>query len=170
MAGLNISLNISFSPSAIVLLCCRRSTVFFIDSERNETVSLNFPAGFSLLFSRKTSLRMSRWMSAKRRCKVQAPMKGGNFGAKLSLAYHWKYHFSHTWKNVVRDFYGTYHFFNVGKSSFARLIGYNSFAFETLQHSISVSITHYVYNKGLYWLMILPFVDLNWLFATSLQL
>ena len=59
MAGLNISLNISFSRSAIVLLCCRRSTVFFIDSERNETVSLNFPAGFSLLFSRKTSSRMS---------------------------------------------------------------------------------------------------------------
>ena len=56
MAALNISLNISFSPSAIVLLCCRRSTVFFIDSERNETVSLNFRAAFHFCF-RKKSLR-----------------------------------------------------------------------------------------------------------------
>ena len=40
-----------------------------------------------------------------------------------SVASDWTYHFSHTWKNIVRDSDWTYHPFHVWKPSFAPLIG-----------------------------------------------
>ena len=66
------------------------------------------------------------------------------------MASDWTYHFSHAWKNIVRDSDWTYQFFHVWKPSFAPLIGQNSVAYENLQHSFLVSISQYVYNKLIY--------------------
>ena len=79
------------------------------------------------------------WMSAKQlakrgRCKLQAPIKGGNFDAKLAHFCQWlfdcTYHFSLTWKNIVRDSDRMFPCFQVWKTSFAPLIGWNAFAHE----------------------------------------
>ena len=55
--------------------------------------------------------------------------------SRTSMASDWTCNFSHTWKNIVRDFHWTYHCFHVWKSSFAPLNGWNSFAYENFRRS-----------------------------------
>ena len=67
-------------------------------------------------------------MSAEWRCKLQAPIKGENFGAKftpLSLLI----------GHII--FFLSFFFFHVSKSSFV-------FAYENLRHSSLVNISQYV--------------------------
>ena len=60
------------------LLFLQLSTVFFIDSETNETIPLHFRNVFHF-FSEKNSLSKTFLVEC-----VQAAIKGGNFGAKLA--------------------------------------------------------------------------------------
>ena len=64
------------------LLFRRLSTVFFIDSETNETIPLHFQNVFHF-FSEKNSLSKNFSLNL---CEaaLQAAIKGGNFGAKLT--------------------------------------------------------------------------------------
>ena len=112
MAGFNISLILnerqraqqkltSRSVFPFPLLFRRPSTVFFIDSETNETIPLHFRNVFHL-FSEKNSLSKAFLL--------QAAIKGGNFGAKLthlcgfwlgvSFFSHVKKHRSRFWLDV----------------------------------------------------------------------
>ena len=70
-----------------------------------------------------------------------------------SLASDWTYHFSHMWKNIVRDSDWMYHyfFFTCENHSSLLWLAKNSFAYQNLQHNFLVSISQYVYNKFLYW-------------------
>ena len=53
------------------LLFRRLFTVFFIDSETNETIPLHFRMFFTFLARKTLWVKLSRWMCAKRRCKLQ---------------------------------------------------------------------------------------------------
>ena len=59
----------------------RLSTVFFIDSETNETIPLHF-RNVLHFFSEKNSL--SKTFLVVCEAALQAALKGGNFGAKLT--------------------------------------------------------------------------------------
>ena len=101
------------------------------------------------------------------RCKPPVPIKGGNFGAKLThrCGFWLTYHFSHTWKNIVRDSYWSYHFFSsvntiVRSSDWLEPICVWKFAIWLL-----VSISQYVYNKCQFALKVLNFNGIirhNW--------
>ena len=107
MAGLNISLlslnrrqsssdkkhNLSWHLVLFFSFCCFFShfpTVFFIDSKTNETIPLQFPRCFSLFFYEKNTLRKTLWENlflsnvCEVLCKLQVPIKGRNFGVKLT--------------------------------------------------------------------------------------
>ena len=97
MAGFSISLSLNERQSSsdkkhnkslrlffpLPLLFCRLSTVFFIDSETNETIPLHFQnvfhffGGEKLFWVKLFSLNVHE-------AALQAAMKGGNFGAKLT--------------------------------------------------------------------------------------
>ena len=64
------------------LLFRRLSTVFFIDSETNETIPLHFRNVFHFL-ARKT-LRVKLFSLNVCEAALQAAIKGGNFGAKFT--------------------------------------------------------------------------------------
>ena len=105
MAGLNISLSLlglnrrqtcssekittwayisfCFPPSAVVLPALY-SFLHRQQNKRNYTTPIS-EMSFTF-FMRKTCFEknLPRWMSAKWRCKLQAPIKGGNFGAKFT--------------------------------------------------------------------------------------
>ena len=104
MAGLNISLSLLglnrrqtcssekittwayisfwFPPSAVVLPALY-SFLHRQQNKRNYTTPIS--EMFFTFFMRKTLREnLPRWMSAKWRCKLQAPIKGGNFGAKFT--------------------------------------------------------------------------------------
>ena len=112
---------------------------------------------FTFLWEKLFEKNFSRWKTANRCykgcCKLQAPLKGVNFGAKLT-------HFNVFWldisffsyvkkkkKGIVRDSYWRYHFLHMWKPSFTHLIGWNSFVYENVWHSFLVSISQYVYDK-----------------------
>ena len=63
------------------LLFCRLSTVFFIDSETNESIPLHILRCF--FFLKRKTFPVECLLSGAASCKMQAPRKGGNFGAKL---------------------------------------------------------------------------------------
>ena len=150
MAGLNISLSLLglnrrqtcssekittwayisfwFPPSAVVLPALY-SFLHRQQNKRNYTTPIS-EMSFTF-FMRKTCFEknLPRWMSAKWRCKLQAPIKGGNFGAKftpLSLL---------IGRIIFVLFF--FFFFHVSKPSFV-------FAYENLRHSSLVSISQYV--------------------------
>ena len=104
MAGLNISLSLLglnrrqtcssekittwayisfwFPPSAVVLPALY-SFLLRQQNKRNYTTPIS--EMFFTFFMRKTLREnLPRWMSAKWRCKLQAPIKGENFGAKFT--------------------------------------------------------------------------------------
>ena len=102
MASLNISLSLNERQSspdkkdnkslrlvlffAFPLLFRRLSTVFFIDSETNETIPLHFRNVFHF-FSEKNSLSKTFLVECVRsggEAALQAAIKGGNLGAKLT--------------------------------------------------------------------------------------
>ena len=66
------------------LMFRRLSTVlFFINSERDETIPLHFRNVFHF-FSKKNSLSKTFLLECVRSGAQQAAIKGGNFGAKLT--------------------------------------------------------------------------------------
>ena len=71
------------------------STYLFIDREIQETIPLRFPWCFSVFFTRNT---------LRERCKLRAPIYKAWILARMShLTCDWTYHFSHTWRNIVRS-------------------------------------------------------------------
>ena len=92
---------------------------FFFDrqgNKRNYSTQIS-EMFFTFLREKLFEKNFSPWMFAKRhckgRCKPQAAIKVGNFGAKLKHFHGFWLHvsfFSHE-KNIVRNSYWTYHFF-----------------------------------------------------------
>ena len=86
------------------------STYLFIDREMQETIPLQFPGCFSVFFTRNT-LRKNLFLlndcealAKRERCKLQAPIYKACILAWMShLTCEWTYHFSHTWRNIVRS-------------------------------------------------------------------
>ena len=72
-----------FPPSAVVLPALY-SFLHRQQNKRNHTTPIS--EMFFTFFMRKICFEknLPRWMSAKWRCKLQAPIKGGNFGAKFT--------------------------------------------------------------------------------------
>ena len=94
----------------------------------SDVAPLIFHSNFreKLFFKKK----ISRWMSAKHSqnegaASCKRVWKAGILArnSHTSVTSDWTYHFSHAWKNIVRDPDWTYHFFHVWKTSFAPLIG-----------------------------------------------
>ena len=92
------------------LLFRRLSTVFFIDSETNETIPLHFQNVFHF-FSEKNSLSKTILVECLRSGAVSCNKRWEFWRETHTVASDWTYHFSHTWKNIVRDSDWTYHFF-----------------------------------------------------------
>ena len=72
-----------FSPSAVVL----PALYIFLHRQTNETIPLQFPRCVSLFFTRKNlweKLSSLNVCEAALQGALQAPIKGGNFGAKLT--------------------------------------------------------------------------------------
>ena len=122
MAGFNISLSLNERQSSsdkkhnkslrLVLffpfrsVFRRLSTVFFIDSETNETIPLYFRNVFHFFLARKT-LWVKLFSLNVCEAALQAAIKGGNFGTKLcgfwldvSFFSHVKKHRSRFWLDV----------------------------------------------------------------------
>ena len=117
----NKSLSRSVFP--FPLLFRRLSTVFFIDSETNETIPLHFKNVFHF-FNEKNSWSKSFLVECMRNgnasCNKRREFLRNSY---TSVASDWMYRFSHTWKNIVCDSDWTYHFFHVWKPLFVPLIG-----------------------------------------------
>ena len=135
MAGLNISLNrrqsssdkkykLSFNTSGSVfslpLLFCRLSTVFFIDSETNESIPTQFPKCFSLFlrqkpFEKTFLVECLRNGAVRGAASCKRLLKAGILArsSQTPVASDWMYRFAHTWKNIVRDSYWVYQVFHL---------------------------------------------------------
>ena len=72
------------------------------------------------LGQKRFSLNVCEAFAKRGRCKLQAPIKGGEFWRETHtpVTSHWTYHSK---INIVRDSDSTYHFFHVWKTSFAPL-------------------------------------------------
>ena len=124
------------------------STVFFIDRETNETIPLHFRNVFHF-FSEKNSLSKTFLFECVRSAR-QAAIKGGNFGAKLTLLCSFWLDisfFSHVKKHRSRfrldvSFFSRVKYIIVRSSDWLELIAY-----ENLRHSFLVSISQDVYNN-----------------------
>ena len=94
------------------LLFRRLSTVFFIDSETNETIPLHFRNVFHF-FSKKNSLSESFLIecvqSGAASCNKRREFWPRN--SHTSVASDWMYHFSHTWKTSFAILIGCITFF-----------------------------------------------------------
>ena len=122
IAGLNINRRLRSSDRKhnlslrLVLLfhlrCCFDGSLQFTSSTVKQTKLFhsNFRDVFHFFIRQKHfEKNVSRWMSAKGCCKLQAPIKGGNFGANLT-------HLCGFWLDVS-------FFSNLKKTSFAILVG-----------------------------------------------
>ena len=140
MAGFNISLSLNKRHSRsdkkhnkslrlvlfIPFRCCFAGSLPFSLSTVKQTKLFHSISEMFFTFLARKTLSKTFLVECVRSA-LQAAIKGGNFGAKLthlSVASDWMYHFSHTWKNIVHHSDWTYHFFfHVLKPSFAPLIG-----------------------------------------------
>ena len=115
MAGLNITLlslvKWQSDKKTELKLTCHSVFPFRLLQFSSSTAKQTklFHSNFRDVFNFFLREKPFRWMSAKRRCNLQAPIKGGNFGAKLT-------HLSGFWLDV--SFFLTHE-----KTSFAILIG-----------------------------------------------
>ena len=141
MAGFNISLSLNERQSSshkkhnkslrLVLFfpfhCCFAGSLPFSLSTVKQTKLYIFHSISEMFFTflARKALWVKRFSLNVCVAALQAAIKGGNFGAKLTLsvAFDWTYHFTYTRKNIVRDSDWTYHFFHMCKPSFAPLIG-----------------------------------------------
>ena len=137
MAGFNISLNLNEAQSSsdkkhnkslrLVLLfpfrCCFAGSLPFSLSTVKQTILFHSISEMFFTFLARKTLWVKLFSLNVCEAALQAAIKGGNFGSHTSVASDWTYHFSHTWKNIVRDSDWTYQFFHVWKPSFAPLIG-----------------------------------------------
>ena len=142
MAGFNISLSLNERQSSsdkehnkslrlvlfIPFRCCFPGSLPFSLSTVKQTKLFYSISEMFFTFLAWNTLWVLKKLFSLNVCEaaLQAAIKGGNFGAKLShtsVASDWTCHFSHTWKNIVRHSDWTYHFFHVWKPSFAPLIG-----------------------------------------------
>ena len=112
------------------------STYLFIDREIQETIPLQFPGCFSVFFLREILFEktFSCWMSAK--------LSQSESAASCKRLYirpeFWRECYTPLWLVIGRII-----FLTPEETSFAPLIGQNSFAYE----KSLVSISQYVYNK-----------------------
>ena len=107
----NLSLRlVLFSP--FPLLFSWLSAYLFIDREIQETIPLQFPGCFSVFFTWNTLrenlflLNVCEALAKRERCKLQAPIYKAWILARMlhtSVTCAWTYHFSHTWRNIVRS-------------------------------------------------------------------
>ena len=139
MAGFNISLSLNERQSSsdkkhnkslrLVLFfpfrCCFAGSLPFSLSTVNQTKLFHSISEMFFTFLARKTLWVKLFSLNVCEAALQAAIKGGNFGAKLTLsvAFDWTYHFTYTRKNIVRDSDWTYHFFHMCKPSFAPLIG-----------------------------------------------
>ena len=107
----------SCSVFPLPLLFRRLSTVFFIDSETNETIPFHFWNVFHFFNEKKTLWEKLFTSNVCEAGLSKLQEKAGILArnSHTSVASDWTYHFSHTWKNIVRDSDWTYHFFHVWK-------------------------------------------------------
>ena len=117
MAGFNISLNERQSSSdkknnnslRLVLFipfrCCFAGSLPFSVTRVKQTKLFHFIFEMSFTFLARKTLWLKLFSLNVCEALLHAAVKGGNFGVKLttSVASDWTYHFSHTWKNIVRD-------------------------------------------------------------------
>ena len=90
--------------------CCFAGSQQFSSSTARQTklFNSNLRDVFHFFYKKNTWRKTILFECLRRlRCKLLEPLKGGNFGAKLThrCGFWLTYHFSHTWKNVVRDSY-----------------------------------------------------------------
>ena len=121
MAGFNISLSLNERQSSsdkkhnkslrLVLFfpvrCCFAGSLPFSLSTVKQTKLFHSISEMFFTFLARKTLWVKLFSLNVCEVALQAAIKGGNFGAKLKT-----YHFSHTWKNIVRDSDWTYRFFS----------------------------------------------------------
>ena len=129
MTGFNISLSLNERQSSsdkkynkslrlvlfIPFRCCFAGSLpFSLSTVKQTKLSHSISEMFFSFLARKT-LWVKLFSLNVCEAALQAAVKSGNFGAKLThlCASDWTYHFSHTWKNIVHDADWTYHFFLV---------------------------------------------------------
>ena len=141
MAGFSISLSLNERQSStdkkhnkslrlvlfIPFRCCFAGSLpFSLSTVRQTKLFHSISVMFSTFLARKT-LWVQLFSLNVCEAAQQAAIKKVGILARNShtVASDWTYHFSHTWKNIVRDSDWTYHFFHVWKPSFAPLISKN---------------------------------------------
>ena len=128
MAGFNVSLGLNERQSSfdkkhnkslrhvlfIPFCCCFTGSLPFSLSTVKQTKLFHISEMFFTFLARKT-LYLSKTLLVKCvRSRAASCNKRREFWCETqtSVTFDWTYHFSHTWKNIVRDSDWTYHFFS----------------------------------------------------------